>query len=782
MKAMSLRGKVVGLAVLAASLPVIITILLMIWQQEEMVTDVRVHVEALGRREAEKITRSIYQMAALAYRHAVRQLESSAEDARREMRALGPLRLADDEVTHIIHPDEGTAPPTRPGQAPSTETRRGTPRSVTFRPLQFGETVMDLNTRIDVPSPLVDLVARYNHLDCTLWQKIRVDGEPAFLRVQTSWNRPDGSQRGAGTYLTYRPDAPVHGEAWTRSQSLRRVMEGKPVVTCTIIAEHYYVAYFFPIVLAPRPGAPEEVVGMFGFGMRMKELIADLRESVLPMKVGTRGYAGALGVTRDYAGRYIISQGGQRDFEYIGDDPAVREMIGMLLAADPDPLDIHAAPQREPQVLFHEYTWKNPGEDIERTKTSAIAYFKPFDWGIYAGIYHEDFEQVNDEILRNMYMMGGLTLAAGVLVLLVSVGMAMVLGRRIVQPIERIVEAATEIAGGNLREARARLHLPDPPREGADLPTRILPVPKQEAEDETGRMYAAIRQMTGNLISLVSQVQRASVQLVSAATEIGATSRHQQSTTRDFETHVAHVVAAVREISATSRELAQTMQGVMERTQATSATAEEGKAGIERMSRTMRELQEATRAISEKLARIHENASDIGSVVVTITKVAEQTNLLSLNAAIEAEKAGEYGLGFTVVAREIRRLADQTAVATLDIERMVRDMQASVGAGVMEIDRFTHDVQESVETSDRITRQLSDVIGEVQALGPRFEKVNDGMRMQSEGAEQISNSMGELSEGAKQLAASSTQFGEAAEQLKESASALQTEVARFKVT
>ncbi|NJL67659.1 MAG: hypothetical protein HC894_14525 [Microcoleus sp. SM1_3_4] len=73
----------------------------------------------------------------------------------------------------------------------------------------------------------------------------------------------------------------------------------------------------------------------------------------------------------------------------------------------------------------------------------------------------------------------------------------------------------------------------------------------------------------------------------------------------------------------------------------------------------------------------------------TISKVADRTNLLSLNAPIEAEKAGEYGLGFAVVAREIRRLADQTAVATLDIEGMVRDMQSSVAAGVMEMDKFT---------------------------------------------------------------------------------------------
>src|SRR4030095_7834329 len=98
------------------------------------------------------------------------------------------------------------------------------------------------------------------------------------------------------------------------------------------------------------------------------------------------------------------------------------------------------------------------------------------------------------------------------------------------------------------------------------------------------------------------------------------------------------------------------------------------------MSATMERLAKSTGSISTKLGVIREKASDINGVVTTITKVADQTNLLSVNAAIEAEKAGEYGLGFLVVAREIRRLADQSAVATLDIEQMVRQMQAAVSA------------------------------------------------------------------------------------------------------
>ena len=114
--------------------------------------------------------------------------------------------------------------------------------------------------------------------------------------------------------------------------------------------------------------------------------------------------------------------------------------------------------------------------------------------------------------------------------------------------------------------------------------------------------------------------------------------------------------------------------------------------------------------------------------MTTITKVADQTNLLSINAAIEAEKAGEYGRGFLVVAREIRRLADQTAVATLDIENMVRQMQDAVSAGVMQMDKFSDEVRTGMSCVGEIGSDAGQIIEEVQGLSERFEQVNEGMR------------------------------------------------------
>jgi methyl-accepting chemotaxis protein WspA len=202
---------------------------------------------------------------------------------------------------------------------------------------------------------------------------------------------------------------------------------------------------------------------------------------------------------------------------------------------------------------------------------------------------------------------------------------------------------------------------------------------------------------------------------------------------------------------------------------------------IARMEATMRQIIDASGSITAKLAVLSEKTANINSVVTTITKVADQTNLLSLNAAIEAEKAGEYGLGFAVVAMEIRRLADQTAVATYDIEKMVKEMQSAVAAGVMGMDKFSEEVRRGVEDVRQVSTLLAQIIHQVQTFTPRFQTVNEGMHAQATGAQQISETLTQLSEAAQQTAESLRQSNQAIAQLNGAAHGLQTSVARFKL-
>jgi methyl-accepting chemotaxis protein WspA len=241
------------------------------------------------------------------------------------------------------------------------------------------------------------------------------------------------------------------------------------------------------------------------------------------------------------------------------------------------------------------------------------------------------------------------------------------------------------------------------------------------------------------------------------------------------------VAAAVQEISATGRELSGTMDEVNASANQAAALASAGRERLADMEGAMRQLVESTASISAKLATIREKADNINVVVTTITKVADQTNLLSINAAIEAEKAGEYGRGFLVVAREIRRLADQTAVATLDIENMVRLMQEAVTGGVMQMDKFSEEVRSGAGRVRELNEQTGKIIGEVGGLSDRFKLVNEGMRQQAAGAAQINEAMATISGGAQQTAAALEEFHKATDHLRQSVEALNQEVARFQI-
>jgi methyl-accepting chemotaxis protein WspA len=263
------------------------------------------------------------------------------------------------------------------------------------------------------------------------------------------------------------------------------------------------------------------------------------------------------------------------------------------------------------------------------------------------------------------------------------------------------------------------------------------------------------------LAHLVGHIQSAGVQVNSSVTEIAATARQQQATATEIAATTTEIGATSREISATSRELLKTMGEVSDVAEQTASMAGSGHASLARMEDTMRHVMEAAGSINGKLGVLNEKAGNINQVITTISKVADQTNLLSLNAAIEAEKAGEFGRGFAVVATEIRRLADQTAVATFDIEKIVKEIQSAVTAGVMGMDKFSEEVRRGMQEVQHAGAQLSQIITQVQELPPRFHAVNEGMQAQSTGAEQISEALRQLSEASQQTVDSLRQSNEA---------------------
>jgi methyl-accepting chemotaxis protein len=297
--------------------------------------------------------------------------------------------------------------------------------------------------------------------------------------------------------------------------------------------------------------------------------------------------------------------------------------------------------------------------------------------------------------------------------------------------------------------------------------------------DETAQLLGAMGAMARNLNALLSAVKSATITLGSTATEMAASAKAQQASASSFGSASNQIAVAVTEISATGSDLVRTMDGVSTAARETAGLATAGRRGLQGMESVMRDLDRATGSIGDKLAAINERSQKITTVITTISKVADQTNILSINAAIEAEKAGEYGSGFLVIAREIRRLADQTAAATLDIEQMVQQMQSAVSAGVMEMDRFADQVRRGVDEVATAATRLGEIIDRVNRSTESFHQVSDGMQAQSAGARQIHEAMGHLTGNATQAMESIEQFGRAADDLQGAIASLREAVAKF---
>ncbi|MGK5012249.1 methyl-accepting chemotaxis protein [Janthinobacterium sp. MDB2-8] len=412
-----------------------------------------------------------------------------------------------------------------------------------------------------------------------------------------------------------------------------------------------------------------------------------------------------------------------------------------------------------------------------------------------------------------------LTLAlGGVLCIVLALGISFILSKAILGPLNNLTEAVGRIAGGE-QGARAAIlsrdelgkvteefnrmaqtiqdnqanELAATNNLRAKVDSLLEVVSKAASGDLTGKVSITgsdaigqlgngLAKMFENLRSLLNNVQKAGIQVTTSATEIAASARQQEATGIEQAQTSVEILSTTKEISANTSQLLKTMEDATAVADYTTNATAEAQNNLKRMDTTMQHMVSATDSINAKLAALSEKASNINSVLITITKVADQTNILSLNAAIEAEKAGEAGRGFSVVATEIRRLADQTSVSTWDIEQMLKEMQSAVSASVMGMDKFSEEIRRSVGEVRQVAEQLSSVMDQVQKLTPQFDAVLQGMQSQAIGASQISDTMMQLNDATQQTVESLKATSEAVHQLQYAAGDLQSSVSTFAVT
>jgi methyl-accepting chemotaxis protein WspA len=375
----------------------------------------------------------------------------------------------------------------------------------------------------------------------------------------------------------------------------------------------------------------------------------------------------------------------------------------------------------------------------------------------------EDRRSRSEALLMSLFCVG------------LAVGVVVIVTRNITRPLERVVNLTTDIATGKVKEAFDRLKggefrefLSDEDGDG-----------HARTRDEICQLIGSVSTMTESLNGLLVKVMQACNQVAGNATQTAAAVREVEAAVSEQAASTNEVSATSKEIYATVEELARTMASVMKMASDAAHTARGGVSNLEGIRSAIDGLLSSSAAVASTFESINERTTNIDKVITTITKVANRTNLLSLNAAIEAEKAGEKAGGFSVVALEVRRLADQTAVAALDIEKQIREVQQAVRDGVSSVESYARQTQASSAAVTELSSGLGQVIEGTTKLGPQFEAVNSGMQMQSQGAGQIAAAMVNLGEAAGQTKASMTEFRKVAVDLHNAVRELQAEVGRF---
>lgn len=286
-------------------------------------------------------------------------------------------------------------------------------------------------------------------------------------------------------------------------------------------------------------------------------------------------------------------------------------------------------------------------------------------------------------------------------------------------------------------------------------------------------MMVPLYKVTQRVSHMLRAIQSSGTHVSESFVQIAASGEQIEAMATEQATTSAQITASSTKIATIANQLKRDISHVVCEAGQVQTSASHGETEMVAMSDAMIQLEEATQQVDQQLEIIHERAKDIDQVVLAMTKVSDQINLLSLNAAIEAEKAGEAGTGFSVVAREIRRLADKSAIATLEIETLIKEMQAAVGTGVNQMDQFTQQVEKGIGSTAVVTRQLSEVISSVKALLPPLNQIKQGILTQSDGAEQIRDAMTQLSIGTEQTVQSLQDNNSALMQLQVAAEGLQ---------
>jgi methyl-accepting chemotaxis protein len=333
------------------------------------------------------------------------------------------------------------------------------------------------------------------------------------------------------------------------------------------------------------------------------------------------------------------------------------------------------------------------------------------------------------------------------------------LTRGITQPLGRVMEMSRKIADGNLRQEK-------------------LPV---VSTDEIGQLTAVCNSMLDSLRDLTSRTAGVTESLNAAAAEIMASTQEQATSTKQQAATVQQVTTTMEEVSQSGSQIAAKAKQVATAAEATSTAGNAGLQAVQEATRTMGAIREQVEEVARNIVALSEKTQAVGEIIATVNDIAERSNLLALNAAIEAASAGEQGSRFSVVANEMKNLADQAKESTVQVRTILGDIQKGINSSVM----FTEEAVKRVDvgkhqadvTEQTIRQMAQTTIESVQA----FEQIIGAGNQQQIGFEQVAQGMKDIRQAAGQTAAATSQLEKAVVNLNALSQELKKAVGRYQL-
>jgi methyl-accepting chemotaxis protein len=578
------------------------------------------------------------------------------------------------------------------------------------------------------------------------------DGAGA-IRIATSVRDTDG-RRVVGTRISQE----VYDQV---------IRDGKQYVGRAWVVDRWFVTAYEPI--RDIQGA---IVGSYCTGVPEQNDL--LREALLQQKIGATGYIYAI----DSKG--VLKVHPAKEGENISKYDFIKEMIanGPNLAED--------------EIATIIYPWVNSelGETDARDKIVAYTYFKEWDWIIGAGSYLDEFTAPAKQVQNAILLLGLICLG-------ISTFLGYVLARSITRPIIKLSQVAGEVASGDVSRtititskdevgvlAGSFNSMIEYLQSAAKAAERIanndltVSIEPRSSKDVFGQSF---KRMVANLSSMIKQLSANAQELVSAATEIASTSEQMSRGSRDQSDQVDQVSSAVEEMSAAIIQSSQNASLMNETSRSASENAMKGGEVVSQTIIGMQRITDTVRESADTIARLEESADRIGEIITVIDDIADQTNLLALNAAIEAARAGEQGRGFAVVADEVRKLAERTGQATAEITDMIKNVQGQTKNAVGSMEAGIKEVNSGRDLADQAGNSLSEIVRMNQEVLTMVQQIAASTEQQSTASEAISANLGHISQVTKETAKGAEQAATAAEELNRQAESLNKMVANFKI-